>query len=163
MKQNEISKSEISKSIALYKLENPESSISDIAKKFKVKDHVARYAIDKYAEDTQFLKLNKKSKIRASRIIADISSDTELLRKQLSFVIAQLETNDSMPLTARVEFLTRIIRIKVQLSNIELQNHLKKADATIIAAIIKRFLPDATNEDIIKIYNEELIKSKNED
>lgn len=148
-------KPDMFKTLALYKVEYPDSSITEIAKKFRVKYHQARYAIDKYASDTEFLSMNKVSKIRASKLVAEHYDDIQLLEKQFKTCISQLEVDEKMVLPHRVEFLSKIMRIKVQLTRIELEKHLKRADASIIASIVKRFMPEATNDDIIKIYNEE--------
>jgi len=40
------------------------------------------------------------------------------------------------------------------LQQINLENHIKKTDAGIIANIIRKFKPDAGDDDIIKIYKE---------
>ncbi len=146
------------KKIAIYKAENPATTIAAVAKKFKVPYHKARYAIDKYAEDVSLLKGNAKGRTIASKILAENSDEVELMKKQAAFILAQIEVNDKMPVPQRTEILAKVARIKKVIQEFELEAHLKRADAGIIAAIVRRFQPDATNDDIIKIYREELAK-----
>lgn len=146
------------KAIALYKAENPELTIKECAKKFNVIEHTARYAIDKYANDVQLLKGNSKGRIIASKVLAREMNEAELLKKQVAFILAQIEVNDKMPVTQRTELIRKVLTIKKAIQEIELESHLKRADAILIAAIIKRFLPEASNDDVIKIYREELAK-----
>lgn len=153
-------KKEMLRAIAVFKAENPAITIYELAKKFNVKYHQARYAIDKYSKDISLLKGNSKGRITAAKILSENLNEVELLKKQLAFIIAQVDVNDKIPAVQRIDLLSKIAKIKKLIQEFELESHLKRADANIIAAIIKRFLPDATNDDIIKIYYEELKKIK---
>lgn len=150
--------SETLKSIAIYKAENPNTPLSHIAKNFRVPYHKARYAVDKYANDVNFLKGNAKGKITASKVIASRANEVDLMKHQTAYILAALEVNDKMPVIQRTEVLVKVARIKKLISDFELEAHLKRADAKIIAAIIHRFIPDASSDDIIKIYYEEMAK-----
>jgi len=149
------------KSIALFKANNPTSTIKEIAEIFNVKPHQVRYAIDKYTDSAKLLKGNKSGRVQASKMIAKKISDIVLFNKQLGFVISELDNDDKMPLKTRIDYLYKITKMKTFVQEVELESHLKRVDAAIIGGIIKRFLPDATNEDVINIYNEELHKWQN--
>ena len=150
--------SETLKSIAVYKAENPDVPLTQVAKIFRVPYHKARYAVDKYANAAIFLKGNTRGRIAAGKIIASHADETSLMKRQTAYILAQIEVNDKMPVAQRTEILSKVARIKKLISEFELEAHLKRADAKIIAAIIRRFLPEATDEDVIKIYREELAK-----
>ena len=49
-----------------------------------------------------------------------------------------------------------IARIQKQLKAQEIEAHIKRTDAQVIARIIRRYVPDATDTDVIKIFREEL-------
>lgn len=149
------------KAIALFKANNPTSSIKEIAAMFNKKPHQVRYAIDKYTDAAKLLKGNRSGRVQASKMIAKNISDIVLFNKQLGFVISALDNDDKMPLKTRIDYLYKITKMKTFVQEVELESHLKRVDAAIIGGIIKRFLPDATNEDVINIYNEELHKWQN--
>lgn len=146
------------KAVALYKCENPASTLKEIAQIFNLKPHQVRYAIDKYAGQAKFLKGNKAGKSEAAKVIAKNVQDITLFNKQLGYIIAKLDGDDSIPLKTRIDYLYRITKMKTFIQEVELERHLKRTDATIISALIKRFVPEATNEDVINIYNEEYQK-----
>lgn len=151
---------ELMKSIALYKAENPYKNIAEIANHFKVSYHRARYSIDKFAKDISLLKGNAKGRTIAAKILSKTEDEIDLLKNQTALILAQINVNDKMPVLQRTELLTKITKIKKMIQEFELESHLKRADANIIAAIIKRFLPDASNDEIIKIYYEEIRKMR---
>ena len=149
------------KEIALYKALYPRKSVRELAKKFKVADYVARYAIRKYSEyalENKMFNNNKKTRQITAKIIAEEIDQLEVLKKQLNQCLAEVDNNSNLALSSRIELLYKIMRIRVHIQQIELESHLKKTDAQIIANIIRRFNPELSNDDIIKIYNEELYK-----
>ncbi len=152
---------EVHKSIALFKAQNPEYSIRQIAEIFNLPQHVVRYAIDKYVDDISLLMNNSKGTAIANKVLCKYIDETQELKNQISLVITQLHNNDKLSPSNRINLLRKVVSIKKMLQSIELQNHLSRVDAEIIKAIILRFLPKATDEDIIKIYNEEVTKLKN--
>ena len=69
------------------------------------------------------------------------------------------ETNNSnLPIAEKIKVLKDCSGVLRDIHNREMQNKLKRGDAEILAQIIRRFLPDATDDQIILIYSEELQK-----
>jgi len=85
----------------------------------------------------------------------------ELLEMQTISVLTELGSK-RMNLIDRTKVLSDISRIQRQLKEQEIESHIKRADAQVIARIVRRFLPTATDADVIKIFREELDKWKNE-
>lgn len=141
------------KAIALYKANNRHMTHQGIADRFNVKEHQVRYAIKKYAEDANTIVGTKKGREIASRALAHFGKDVETLSHQVSLCIQQLETEE-IALSSRVELLAKIANIKAKLTDFELQKHLKRVDASLIQMLIRKFKPEADNEEVIKIYNE---------
>lgn len=153
---------EILKKIALHRANNPDQSHKKIGELFKVPAHVVRYAIEKYAQSIELMKSTRRGVFEQTRFIAGNYDNIELLKNQLNFCAAQLENDQKMAISSRVDLLYKIMRIRMFLQSIELESHIKRADADIIARIIRRFMPQASNDDIIKIYQEEYVKWANQ-
>ena len=83
----------------------------------------------------------------------------EIFNRQLHTALAQLDSEKKMSSLTRIAALDKLAKIRKTAQSIELERHLKRADADIIAAIIRRYEPEATSEDIIKIYREEIEKN----
>jgi len=149
---------ELAKRIAIWKSNHPETTLAELEKKFGVPTHVARYAIQKFSGEAELAKSTKRGRINQSKIIARDIDQVESLKRQLNFVIAELENNNTMVVSSRVELLYKLIRIRVFLQDLEIEAHIKRVDADVIAMIIRRFVPEATSDDIIKIYTEEFHK-----
>lgn len=152
----------VMKQIAIWKANHPEETHKSLSERFGLPVHRVRYALQKNAELAETMKNTKRGRAIQSRYLAGSTDDLELLRKQFSFCVAELENDNSMAIASRIDLLNKIIRIKVYIQSVELQGHIKRTDAELIARIIKRFIPNATNEDIIKIYQEEFEKWKAE-
>lgn len=151
------------KEIALYKALHPKTTYAFLEQKFSVPMHVVRYAIQKYAEfslQAELMKSTKKGRIIQSEFVADNIDQIAILKKQLNFCLAMLENENKLALASRIDLLYKAMRIRVHIQQIELESHLKRTDALLIAAIIRRFKSNATDEEIIKIYNEEIEKIK---
>ena len=149
---------ELAKRIAIWKVNHPDTTLAELEKKFGVPTHVARYAIQKFSGEAELAKSTKRGRINQSKIIARDIDQVESLKRQLNFVIAELENNNTMVVSSRVELLYKLIRIRVFLQDLEIEAHIKRVDADVIAMIIRRFIPEATSDDIIKIYTEEFHK-----
>ncbi len=148
------------KRIAIWKSNNPKATLESLEKKFKVPTHVARYALQKFAGEADLGKATKKGRMMQSKVIANDIDQVDVLKKQLNFCLAELENNNALALASRIDLLYKAMRIRVHLQSVELESHLKRADSDLIANIVRRFMPEATDDEIIKIYNEELAKLK---
>lgn len=100
------------------------------------------------------IKAVKKSQKQRTSETAVLNSVDELFDKQLKYALAQLDTDSDAPAVERVAALHK-------LQQMMLISHMKRADANIVASIIRRFMPDASDSDVVKIYSEEVAKCKN--
>ncbi|MCS7054447.1 MAG: hypothetical protein NZM09_12060 [Ignavibacterium sp.] len=146
------------KKIAIWKVNHPEYTLEKLEQKFKVPTHVARYALQKFAGEAELGKATRKGRTIQTKIIADSIDHIETLKHQLSYCLAELENNDRIVISSRIDMLYKMIRLRVYLQDLEIESHIKRVDADVIAMIIKRFVPNATSDDIIKIYTEEFHK-----
>jgi hypothetical protein len=151
---------ELAKKIAIWKSNHPEATLADLAKKFSVKEHQARYALQKHAEGSELLRGTKKGQHLAAQMMQSENDDLDVMKTQLQLCAGILETDQRLKITKRVDLLYKMSRIRQFLQSVDLEAHIKRADAEIIVRIIRRFMPEASNDDAIKIYNEELAKWK---
>jgi hypothetical protein len=158
-KRNFLSK-EKAKKIAIWKSNHPEATLSALAKKFSVKEHQARYALQKHAEQSELFRGTSKGRMMAAQMLQGEHDDLEVMKSQLQLCAGILETDQKLAVASRVKILYQMARIRQFLQSVDLEAHIKRADAEIIVRIIRRFLPDASNDDAIKIYNEEIVKWK---
>lgn len=142
--------------IAKHKLKYPNQSMSAIAEQYNVTLDQVNYAIQKSKRGE--LKLGK---IRSKKINLDeIVTEENLLKTNYEKALKHLNTVDNIAVDDRINLLDKLANTSKTIQQMELQNHLKRLDANIIASIIRRFKPDATDDDIIKIYSEELEKNR---
>ncbi len=98
----------------------------------------------------------QKKKLRESDPESDdIVSMLECQAMKLLTKVDKIKTT-----TTRAKILESISRILKQVATQKLESHLKKADATIASALIREFMPDATDEQVIKKYYEITEKMK---
>lgn len=147
--------------IAVWKTTHPSWSIDKIAKKFGVGQHHVDYAFKKYSQDSELANTTRKGKAIKADILKDGIDETEAMKSQQKLILATLENDKNIPVQTRTQLLYTLTRIRMYLQRVELSAHLKKSDADIIGAIVRRFKPDVTNDEIVKIYYEELEKWKN--
>jgi len=141
------------RAIGKYKEKYPNATIGEIAGKYNCTYNQARNAIDQY-NDGQ-LNRERPKKPDVSKILASNSGE-ELFQKQYNLSLAWLEKDETMPAGERIMLLDKLAGINKTLQQISLQNHLKRTDAELIARIVRRYEPEASDEQIIKIYHEEL-------
>lgn len=142
--------------IAKHKLKYPNQSMSAIAEQYNVTLDQVNYAIQKSRRGE--LKLGK---IRSKKINLDeIVTEENLLKTNYEKALKHLNSVDNIAVDDRINLLDKLANTSKTIQQMELQNHLKRLDANIIASIIRRFKPDATDDDIIKIYSEELEKNR---
>ena len=144
--------------IGKYKDKYPNATIGEIAGKYKCTYAQARNALQQYKAG--MLNRERPRKQDVSKILRDNKS-SDLFQKQFDLSLAMLEKDDRMPVGDRVVLLDKLAGINKTLQQISLQNHLKRTDAELIARVIRRYEPEASDETIIKIYHEELTIWKN--
>lgn len=144
--------------IGKYSEDNPNVNIKDISLKFNVTYNQAYSAIQKYKAG---LLKQPKPKKDAPPPKELLELDTvEILKKTYHAAVAELNVCSDVRISDKITMLDKAFSMRKTLQQIELEGHIKKTDAAIIAAIIRRFAPDSTDEDIIKIYREEMEKWK---
>ncbi len=145
--------------IAKHKEANPHLTYSELASMFNCTFYQARNAHQKYLTGA----LNRsKPRIRPAKIEhirIEFTAD-ELLERQYHIAIASLEAEKNLLLEERVKMLNILFDNRKILQQVKLESHIKRADSAIIASIIRRFEPEASDERIITIYREELEKWK---
>jgi len=158
IKVRDYSDEKLLKKIAIWKANHPAYTLEKLEQKFKVPTHVARYALQKFAGEAELGKATRKGRTIQTKIIADSIDPIDSLKHQLSYCLAELENNERIVISSRIDMLYKMIRLRVYLQDLEIESHIKRVDADVIAMIIKRFVPDATSDDVIKIYTEEFHK-----
>lgn len=135
--------------VGAYKRRNPDTPITTIAEMFGVTRAQAAYYIKQYDEG----KLTKsKPRVRKRKVeeLKDVQTD-DLFERQVRVILESLESDDKLDPETRASILEKTARMS-------LGTHLRRADAEIIIRIIRRFIPDASEMECIKIYKEELAK-----
>jgi len=150
------------KKIAIYKSNHPKITLEQLEKKFDVPTHTARYALQKFALEADLGKATVKGRRQLAEMMADDLNEAEVMRYQLNYCLAEMEINKKLALQSRIDLLYKTTRIRMHIQRVELESHLKRADAQLIANIIRRFEPDASDDMVVKIYNEELQKLREE-
>ena len=143
------------KQIASWASIHPELTHEDLAEFFNVTAPQVRYSLRKFAELSDLAQNTKKGKQMLSGLVSDIIDENSILESQIHKILTELEVDQDMPASSRVELLQQVMNVKEKFQKTQLAAHLRKPDAKIVAAIIRRFLPGASDEDIIKIFNEE--------
>jgi hypothetical protein len=147
--------------IAKHKEKHDNISFVELAQLFNVSYDQARSAVMDYKSGKLNVKNVKKVKSNSSEI-KDKYTTEELFDSQFHQALADLEAAEDMNVLERINALEKIAKIRKALQSVRLEAHLKRADADIIAAIIRRYDPDASDERIIEIYKEEVEKLRNE-
>lgn len=150
MKKVKAHKLPASTQIAIGKLKekSPKLTFVAIAAQFNVTYDQARDAVRRYQAGELVDR-------RGKRIRGKVSGDIEGTFRQLCdrAVSALYADNEitAIELVSLLEKMGGILKANQQMS---LQGHLKRTDAGLIAALIRRYAPDATDEDVIKVYHE---------
>lgn len=138
--------------IGRYKERNPSASIREVADKFNVTYDQARNSINKWKEGKLKVtpaRLKRKKIAEAQELPTDL-----LLEKQYKTLLAQLDSDDKMPADARAQMLEKLFQMRKTLQQVKLESHLKKTDAQVFSALVRKFNPCASDEDVITIYRE---------
>lgn len=151
--------------IGQYKEENSAVPIIDIAKRFNCTYQQARTAY----QDWKNGKLSKPGKAKKKKTIQSPAPDEQdkpienKLDSLLQTAVNELENAKDMEVETKILLLNKIFDMKKKSQSITLANHLRRADADILAVIIRRYEPGASDDRIIEIYHEAetIIRSQN--
>lgn len=143
--------------IGIFKDKNPRVTYTELAKQFNCTYSQAVHAALQYKKGY----LGKPRLRRKS--IENIKQEydaLEILRRQVHTALAHLESEAKLAVSERMSLVAQAVGILKTLQTIEITGHIKRNDAAIIVQIIRRFKPDASEEDSIIIYREEYEKWK---
>lgn len=149
----------VKQQIFKYKQDYPNSSAREIAEKFKcTQQQVYNYL--RQGKKGLLKRVNERLKSKPLKDILSIQEPDSLLENQYKFAVAQLETNFELGAETRIALLDKLLTARKTLQQVKLEGHIKRADSQIIALIIRRYEPDATDEKIIQVYREEMERWK---
>jgi hypothetical protein len=154
MKARKLS-SELRKRIGIFKNKNPNATFREAADKFGVTYDQARTAVQMYNDGLLTQRMPRRVQRAAVKIANDKTFD-EILTDEFRTCVAAMQADNNMPVETRVALLDRVTEIRRRVRAMNLEAHLKRGDADIIAAIVRRFEPDADDERVIAIYREEV-------
>jgi|GEM_PF-6552108 len=135
--------------VGIFASEHPELSRPDIGKKFNCTAEQVRYAQKQY--EAGKLQASERDEIPVGRVVDPLVSFEKVLRRAVGMLAAdeKLTAGQYIPLAERVAQMLRAWQ------SMNLVGHLKTVDAEIIASIIRRFMPEAREAEIVRIYQEE--------
>ncbi len=157
--RNHALRPEVQRRIFLFFLRNPNMAMTEIAAKFRVTYNQVLYSIQKgkrggFGQPAP--SMYRTRKVRLEDI--ETKSEKELIEDIYLDCIKELHIESQLSPSTKIPLLEKLANIKKIIQHTTLENHLKRADAEIIARIIRRYEPEATNEDVIRIYREEYEK-----
>ena len=130
-----------------------------IAEYFNVSYHQARASKMDYLSGKLTQRRPSKNNRIAQRLVKKKSID-DLFDDQVHLALAQVERDESMNVFDRVQLLDKLSATSKNVRNMKLEKHIKRTDAGLIAAIIRRYEPEASDERLIQIYREEMERWK---
>ncbi|MFA5322933.1 MAG: DUF1804 family protein [Smithella sp.] len=83
----------------------------------------------------------------------------DMIKSQASLCVQQLYQED-LKGSERLKLLKQLAAIQKDIQQTELERHMYHLDAKTVSLIIRRFKPDATDDEIIKIFAEESANAK---
>jgi len=139
------------------KRKNPDVSVNAIADHFGCTINQVRWAIRSVNEGKGHRPTNRTRAAKAEEIKKE-KNLTDLINSQIQYAFAQLEANLQIDPMQRASMLGTLVRANKQAIEAEMQVHLKGMDWATFTEAIRMFQPDATDKDIIKIFNEAKIR-----
>lgn len=139
--------------IGRYKEKFPTATIAVIAEQFNCSYNQARNAINDY-KSGKLHRTKPRAKYKSIEEVKEKYTPDELLELQFHKSLAHLEKDAQIATDERIKLLEMLFSMRRILQNIRLESHIKRVDAGVIKEIIRKFIPDATDESVIKIYLE---------
>ena len=141
--------------IAKFAAANPHMQLTDVVEHYGGKytyNQIVRIAA-KHKAGKLTVKSAPKSKAKKLQDLMSENTAESIFDKQIHFALSQLEADTTAPAIERVAALYK-------LQQMMLSSHMKRADAVVFKSLVRRFLPEATDSEILKILEEELEKCK---
>jgi hypothetical protein len=139
--------------IAEFKVKNPNMTFYHIAEVNNVTYDQARRAYLDY-QAGKFTCAGSKGKKVAFDPEMTLESADLLLEKQYQNAVQALNAADNIDIETRVKLTETLFSMRKTLQQLKLESFIKRADAGIIAIIIRKFRPEANDDEILRIYLE---------
>jgi len=146
--------------IAKYKQANPEVKYWAVAETFGCTYEQARHSCLQYQAGEL---TGRKPRYTKRKAVADIVKEKDvdsIMKQQLHYCLGQLDTDKNMMVAERVPLLDKLISARKNIQHIEIEGHMNRTDADVVIAIIRRFMPNASTDEAIKIIREETERCK---
>ena len=140
--------------IARYKLKHPYVSMALLAEEFNCTEQQARRAWQAYKDGSMKKPPGTRRPRKRMEDLMNEKDADELLLQQFHEIIAELAAKSQRTLEDRLSILKDLTEMRKKIQQVSLTAHMKRTDAGIVAIIIKRYEPDASEDEIIKIYKE---------
>jgi len=140
--------------VAAWASKHPDESVRDVARYWDVSYDQARNAIEKHKAGKLATPPGRPSD---KKVVAAITGELDvdaIIARQHEYAAAQLMASESMPVHERVKLVGDLVAIRKTIQAVTLQGHMKRIDAAVVAAIIRRYEPNATDDDVLRIYAE---------
>lgn len=137
--------------IARWAVDNPVASMTEVAEKFGVTVHQARYYHQQYLAGKLTRKPPKRAHTRDSNKLA-MRSTEQLIEEQVRQAVEDLYQDSEISPVERLDSLATAVNVRKVAQQVGLQVHLAKVKADIVAEMVRELNPDADDEYIIKLY-----------
>jgi transposase-like protein len=129
---------------------NPKWSAEQVAAYYNCSAGQVRNYARQYKEGILGTPSKKKKKV--ATLMAETDTD-ELLREQLKTALCELTSQNRLTAEQRTLVLRDLVNMRKTMQQVELTNHLRRADADFIAWLIRTHLmPGATDDEIVTFY-----------
>lgn len=139
--------------IGKWKEKHPKTTFIELAERYHCSQSQAVRAVKDYQAGRLHTRPRNTPRKKISDLVASNTSD-QLLIAQFKYCVAALEADKELTLLQRVSMLEKLTFMRKTIQQVTLTDHMKAADANIIALIIRRYVPDVSDDDVIKIYHE---------
>ncbi len=139
--------------IGRWKERHPKTTFIELAERYHCSQSQAVRAVKDYQAGRLHTRPRNTPRKKISELVKTLTSE-QLLSEQFKYCVAALEADKDLNLLQRVSLLEKLTFMRKTLQQITLTDHMKAADANIVALIIRRYLPEASDDDVIKIYHE---------
>ncbi|MEO9879690.1 MAG: DUF1804 family protein, partial [Lentilitoribacter sp.] len=134
-----------------------EPTYADVAREFHVSYDQARNACIGRTTAKKGKDSAKRSHSRrptANTVENEARSIFELYEHEYKATLLQMQKDKNLSVNERVKLLTTLADGKAKMQRVEIEHHLKRADANVVSRLVRLFQPDATDTDVVKYYKE---------
>lgn len=142
--------------IGKYHEANPEASKKEIQLHFGCTYNQVIHAINNFLSG----KLHRKPVVMQQSKRAEARqkkfTPEQMLENQFHLAIASLDIDTKLQTDERIALLEKLVNMRKRFQSMQLESHIKRTDAALLAIIVRKFKPEATDDDVVKIYKEAL-------